>query len=38
MHASDSNSKNRFVSHLKIRHMVYKDTGMFQNILTLFLT
>ena len=27
MHASDANSKHRFVSHLQIRHMVYTDTG-----------
>ena len=32
MHASDANSKNRFVSHLQIRHMVYTDTGEYLTI------
>ena len=31
MHASDANSKNRFVSHLQIRHMVYTDTGEYHS-------
>lgn len=29
MHASDPNSKNRYISNLLIRHMVYTDTGSY---------